>query len=160
MNVRQSFIVQALFFLTFGGMLLANPRQALAQCEDADDCAPGFECDVANNRCVEFGECDPGAGGVDLGSCLKLSDDSTVRYRYNNPAFLVNLVVQNLFVLSGVILFVMIIVAGIKFIAGGKKGMEEARTIIGTALAGFIIMFSAYWIVQLIKYLTGADILL
>ena len=104
--------------------------------------------------------CNPGQEGVvDLSDCLRLSDSRPVSEVYTDPAFLVNLIVSNLFVLAGIVLFVMIIIAGFKFIQGGAKGLEEARKIMGQALVGFIIMFSAYWIVQIVALITGANIL-
>jgi hypothetical protein len=53
---------------------------------------------------------------------------------------------------------VLIIVAGYKFIAQGQKGLQEAQKIAGTGLAGLVIMIAAYWIIQIIKAVTGADI--
>ena len=116
-----------------------NPTSALAQGEDP--CTPGQN-----------------GGGINLSSCLKLSDDSLVSEVYNNPAVLVNLLVRNIFLLAGIILFLLIIFAGYKLIMGGKQGMEEAKKIATSAVAGFLIMFSAYWIVQLITLLTGVNI--
>lgn len=101
--------------------------------------------------------CTPGAG-IELGSCLILSDDTPVRDKYSSASFLVDLIVRNLFVFGGIILFGLIFFAGYKFILGGKKGVEEARSVISTAIVGFIIMISAYWIVQIVKIVTGADI--
>lgn len=63
-----------------------------------------------------------------------------------------------MFVLGGVILFFMIIFAGFQFLTQGEKGIEKAKTIITTALMGFGIMFAAYWILRIIKIITGADI--
>lgn len=104
--------------------------------------------------------CNPGSGFIPLGDCLKLSDDSKINETYTTPAFLVNLLVRNIFAIGAVILFFMILLAGFQFIAGGKKGMENAKQIISAALLGFLLMFSAYWIVQIVKLLTGANILL
>jgi hypothetical protein len=106
----------------------------------------------------------PGGGGggegVDLGTYLRLSDSRTVSEIYTDPAFLVNLIVRNLFVAAGIVLFLLIIYAGFKFIGGGAKSVEEARTIATTAIIGFIIMFSAYWIVRIVALITGAEIVL
>jgi hypothetical protein len=104
----------------------------------------------------------PGSGnqGIDLGTYLRLSDSRTVSEIYSNPAFLVNLIVKNLFVLAGIVLFLMVFYAGFKFIQGGAKGAEEAKTIATTAVIGFIIMFSAYWVVQIVALITGTDIIL
>ncbi len=107
--------------------------------------------------------CDPGAGGINLGDCLRLSDDSLVSSVYNNPATLVNLLARNLFVVAGVFLFGMMLVAGLKIIAsgkGGKQGLDEAKTMLTSVAIGFAIMFAAYWIVQIVKILTGANIVL
>lgn len=107
-----------------------------------------------------YAQCDAGAGGIDLAGCLKLSDSQKVSDVYSNPAFLVNLIVRNLFALAGVVLFFLILLAGFKFIKGGAKGVEEAKTLVTTAITGFMIMFSAYWVVQIIKLITGADIVI
>lgn len=105
-------------------------------------------------------ECDPGAGGIDLGACLNLSDNTPVKEIYSNPAFLVNLVVRNLFIVAGVIFTITIFMAGYKFIVKGKEGVQEAQQMVMNALVGFIIMFAAYWIVQIVGLITGANIAL
>jgi hypothetical protein len=102
--------------------------------------------------------CDAGAGGINLGDCLQLSDSTKVSDVYDTPAFLVNLIVSNLYVVAGVIFFLLITVAGFKFITGGQKGAEDAKNIIQTALVGFIIMFAAYWVIQIVVLLTGINI--
>lgn len=107
---------------------------------------------AANNDCT------PGSGGVDLATCLKLNDDTPIRDYYKDPASLINLVVRNLFVFAGIILFFFIILAGYKFIMGGKKGLDESKTLATNAILGFIIMFTAYWVVQLIKIVLGVEI--
>ena len=101
---------------------------------------------------------DAGAqGGVDLGTCLKLSNDTNVQDVYTSPAFLVNLIVKNVFVVAGVIFFLLIFYAGFKMIQGGKKGFDDAKTILTSAVAGIAIMTAAYWIVQLVGFLTGMN---
>lgn len=99
-----------------------------------------------------------GANKIDLGECLKLSNNQTVKDVYDTPAGLVNLIVDNLFVLAGVIIFLLIFYVGFKMISGGKKGFDESKTILTSAIAGLIIMICAYWIVQLVGYLTGVDV--
>lgn len=102
--------------------------------------------------------CGAGLGGIDLGDCLKLSDSTNVSDVYDSPAFLVNLIVGNVFVVAGIIFFLMLIYGGFKFIMGSKKGAEEAKNIIQTALIGFVIMFASYWILQIVGLLTGVEI--
>ena len=106
-------------------------------------------------------DCDPGAAGdkgIDLGNCLRLSNDEAVSAVYSEPAFLVNLIVRNMFVVGGVVLFLLIFYAGFKYVSQGKKGMEEAKNIFKSILIGTVLLFCAYWIVQIVQLLTGVDI--
>lgn len=105
-----------------------------------------------------FAACDPGAEGLDLSECLTLADDSKVSDKYDSLGTVVNLLVDNLMVIAGLLLFVFVIAAGFSFLSSDKKGKEQASDIAKGAVIGFIVMFSAYWIVQIISKLTGADI--
>lgn len=106
-----------------------------------------------------YAACDPGGSErIDLGECLRLSNDQTVGDVYNTPGFLLNLILSNVFVLGGVILFFMIMYAGLQMVMGGKKGFDSAKQVGTQAVIGFLIMFCAYWIVALIQYLTNTDL--
>jgi hypothetical protein len=98
------------------------------------------------------------AQGVDLGASLTLGDGRSVKDVYKTPGDLVNLIVPNMFVLGGVIILGMTILAGIKYMSNTSKGAQEAYEIFKNAVIGFVVMFAAYWIVQIIKIVTGADI--
>lgn len=102
--------------------------------------------------------CDPTQNGIDLGNCLQLSNGVPVSTVYSDPAFLVNLIVRNVFVIAGIVIFLLIFYAGFKFIQDDTKGKEEAQKIITAAVVGIVVMFSAYWVLQIIKVLTGADL--
>ena len=107
-------------------------------------------------------DCEAGSVGgtnpVALGNCLRLGDDTPVADVYTSPAFLVNLVVRNLFVFAGIIILFLIFYAGFKMISGGKKGLDEAKNILTSAVAGLVIMICAYWIVQVVGFLTGVQV--
>lgn len=105
-----------------------------------------------------YAACDAGAPNIDLGDCLQLSSGVPVSGVYDTPAFLVNLIVKNLFVIGGVIIFIMIFYAGFKFIQDTTKGKDEAQKILTAALIGAITMFSAYWILQIVQVLTGVNV--
>lgn len=98
-----------------------------------------------------------GEDQLNIGDTLCLSDSTPVSQVYTTPAFLVNLLVTNLFTIAGVIIFLLIFYAGFKFISQGTKGKEEAKGIVTSAIAGLLIMFSAYWVLQIVKALTGVD---
>ncbi|MBU0978693.1 MAG: hypothetical protein ABIJ03_04450 [Patescibacteria group bacterium] len=114
----------------------------------------------AQAQVASQGGCNPGEGGLNLGDCLQLSDSTHVSSKYSSLSFLVNLVVRNVFVIAGIGLFIMFFVAGFQFIAKGKQGIEDAKQTATAAVLGFVIMFCAYWIVQLVKYITDTNILL
>lgn len=76
---------------------------------------------------------------------------------------LVSIIVSNAMVIAGIILLFFMVFGGISMIAGaGSQNPEQVgkgRQAITSALIGFIIVFAAYWIVQLIEVLTGIKIL-
>ena len=99
-----------------------------------------------------------GGGGINLSDCFLLDGTKTVASVYNSPATLVNVIVPNLFIGGGFALLGIVLLAAWKMIRGGTKGWEEARKLLTTALLGFLLMFSAFWIVQIIRIVTGAAI--
>ncbi len=102
-----------------------------------------------------------GSGGINLGGYFLLGkQNKTVASVYGTPAVLVRQVVNALLVIGAIVYFLIIIYTGFKFVYQGSKGLEEARGILLAATAGFILMFAAYWIVQIVAFVTGANILL
>lgn len=67
------------------------------------------------------------------------------------------------FVLAGIIILVFFIMGGIGMIAGAGSGdsqkAEQAKKTVTSALIGFIIVFTSYWIVKLIGTIVGVDII-
>jgi len=104
--------------------------------------------------------CDPSKLELNLNDCYRLGESQKVGDVYDTPATLVNILVRNAFVISGILIFILIFYAGWLFITNESKGKEEAKGVMEAAVVGFIMMFAAYWIVQIIKVVTGADILL
>jgi hypothetical protein len=76
---------------------------------------------------------------------------------------LVSIIVSNAMILAGIILLFLIIAGGIGMIAGAGSNnpeqLEKGKKAITAAVIGFVIVFTAYWIVQLISKLTGVNIL-
>jgi len=76
---------------------------------------------------------------------------------------LVSIILSNALVLAGIILLFILVLGGIGMIAGaGNSNPEQAgkgRQAATSAVVGFIIVFAAYWIMQLIEILTGFSIL-
>ncbi|MEK7112910.1 MAG: hypothetical protein AAB875_06390 [Patescibacteria group bacterium] len=76
---------------------------------------------------------------------------------------LVSIIVSNAIIIAGIILLFLMVFGGISMIAGaGSQNPEQVakgRQAVTSALIGFIIVFAAYWIVQLIGAITGINIL-
>ncbi len=85
----------------------------------------------------------------------------------NGPHFdtigsLVSVIVQNAFMLAGVIAFVLLVVGGFGMItsAGGDtKSLEKGKQAVTAAVLGLVVIIGSFWIVQLIQYLTGVTLL-
>jgi hypothetical protein len=71
----------------------------------------------------------------------------------------VSVVVQNAFVLAGIIAFVLLIASGFGIIAsagsGDTKKLEQGKKAITGAVLGLIIIVGSFWIIQIIETLTG-----
>jgi heme/copper-type cytochrome/quinol oxidase subunit 4 len=104
--------------------------------------------------------CDTSQGSLNLSDCLILNDKGeTVASVYNSPAVLVKILMSNIFIVAGIILFFLIIYSGFLFLSGDKKGPDQAKTMMTTAVVGLLVMFAAYWILQIVKIVTGADLI-
>ena len=68
---------------------------------------------------------------------------------------------QYLLPLSGLILFVMIIISGFKMLtsAGNPKSLDSAKQRLTWSIVGFLVIFVAFWIIQMLEFLLGIKIL-
>ena len=70
---------------------------------------------------------------------------------------------QNIYILAGLLLFILLIVGGLGFIMGaGSNNPDQAKKskqAITAALIGFAVIFCSYWIIRIIEILTGINIL-
>ena len=90
---------------------------------------------------------------------VKIDDAFAPAKNFSKIGDLVSVIVQNAFVLAGVIAFVLEIVAGFGMIAaagsGDSKKMESGKKAITGAVLGLIIVIASFWIVQVIEVMTG-----
>ena len=68
-------------------------------------------------------------------------------------------VVTVVLALSGVVLFIMLLTGGFKFLTSGgdQKQVEAAKGTLSHAIAGLVVLIAAYIIIQLIANLSGAQ---
>ena len=137
--------------------MIINPRTVSAcrswcdatQCSDpaCDDCS----------YCVS-----PPGGGVNIrnkfGSIWYGAEDGGKGF-----ADLVSVILSNALVVSGLIILFMFIFAGISIILGAGSGDTQAaargKQTATAAVIGFLIIFGAYWIIQIVEKITGLKIL-
>lgn len=125
---------------------------------------------VSNNVCNAVGPPTPTATPrVDIPAMSKELLDSlnplklysSKADQLSTPGGIITEILKFAFPLAGIILFIMLTMAGFKMLAGASnsKNMEEGKQMISTAIAGFIILFASYWIIQIIEIVFGINIL-
>jgi len=80
----------------------------------------------------------------------------------DTPGAIISRALQSfIFPIAGLILFVVLLLGGFQMLAGAasSKGIEEGKQKITAAIIGFILLFAAYWIAQLLELIFGIRIL-
>ena len=74
---------------------------------------------------------------------------------------LVNSLVNNIFVIAGVVLLFVIIYAGTAMVtgAGDPQSFERAKSILTAGIIGFVLVIAAWLIVRIVETSTGVTIL-
>src|SRR5512134_518732 len=76
---------------------------------------------------------------------------------FTNISSLVNNAMPILFPIAGILVLIYLIWGGFEYMTamGDPKKAQSGRTRITQAVIGFFIIFTAYWIVQLVAFLFG-----
>jgi len=76
---------------------------------------------------------------------------------------LISTILPNLYVLAGLILLFFLIFGGVTVILGSSNNnpeqIEKGKKTLTTTLAGFLVVFVSYWIIQILEIITGIPIL-
>lgn len=171
---KKSIILCLSFFLLTLSLVKSSFVFAVGQSPDGGSCRTHGECQ--SGKCVDLvcqSSSADNASAIDstnnyadtsdveikLADYLTLSDGQKVSDVFAKPSDLINLIVKVVFAGAGIILFAMVILSGLSMIAGAKgKTLDKAKTTMTSAMIGFGIMFAAYWILQIITLLTGAEL--
>lgn len=82
---------------------------------------------------------------------------------YSSVASFISAILPNVYVVAGVILFIILLIGGFILIKSAgqddPESLKKGQKTVMAALVGFLIIFASYWIMQLIKIITGVDIL-
>lgn len=91
--------------------------------------------------------------GVDIEQAFPLARN------FPSLASLISFLLPKFLLLGGIVFFILIIIGGIGIISGAgsddAQAAEGRKKFLTNAVIGFIIMFGAYWILEIINYITG-----
>lgn len=86
--------------------------------------------------------------------------ESTKAEQLSTPGGIISELLRYLFPLAGLILFVMIVWGGFEMMTSSVSGKKDAgRQRVTTAVIGFLLLFSIYWIGQLVQAIFGVNFL-
>lgn len=80
---------------------------------------------------------------------------------FTQPLAIISRLLPYLLIIAGLILLFVIASAGFQIMTAGQNSdkAQAARQRLTTAIAGFFVIFAAYWIGQLIEVIFGVNIL-
>ncbi len=100
---------------------------------------------------------------VTIGPSIPLGNGRSLSDTFPNVGVLLNILLKNSLTIISLLLLILLIVGGIQFIMGAgsddPKKAQAAKSMITDALIGFVIVFCAYFIIQIIEVVTGLNIL-
>lgn len=91
---------------------------------------------------------------VDIGQEFPLA-----KYGFQSLSELVSFLIPRFLLLAGIIFFILVIGAGIRVVmtAGSSDphAQEQAKNFLTLSITGLIIIFGAYWVLQIINFITN-----
>lgn len=98
---------------------------------------------------------------MNIGDLFKFGDKG-IKDLFPDTASVVNILLPNIFMITGLIFLILLIFAGFGVIvssgSGNPEGAKKAKATATSAAIGLVLVFGAYWIIQIIEYLTGIKI--
>jgi len=101
---------------------------------------------------------------VNIGEEFWLKKNSGIgdKPAYQSIGSFISAILPNIYVIAGVILFLLMVFGGFTYIksagSSDEEGVKKGQQAITAALVGFLIIFASYWIIQLIEIITGIQI--
>lgn len=74
---------------------------------------------------------------------------------------LISVILKNAYVIAGLLMLVLILMGGFGYLTSGSdsKQAQSGKDAITWAIAGFFVIFCSYWILQIVRVITGVDII-
>lgn len=98
---------------------------------------------------------------VAIGSQFKFGEKG-IDEVFPNIGTLVSTIIPNILAISAIVLFLFILIGGVAFVFGAgnddPKKAEQGKQAITYAIFGFLIIFSAYWIIRMVEKIFGFQI--
>jgi uncharacterized membrane protein YjfL (UPF0719 family) len=98
---------------------------------------------------------------IDIGKEFKLGGQGIgTKPGYGSVGELLSALLPNVYILAGLILFFLVFMGGFSILtaAGNPEKIKEGTKTLTMALAGFLLIFVSYMLIQLIEVLTGIKI--
>ncbi len=100
---------------------------------------------------------------VNIGEDLPLGNGKNISETYSSVGPLVSSLLKNSLTLAGIIFLILILVSGVTLIAGAgssdSKKIEQSKKTLTSSIIGFIVVFTAFFVIQIISVITGVKIL-
>lgn len=103
------------------------------------------------------------AFAVDIGEEFKIKGNTGIKdagSAYQSIGGFISAILPNIYIIAGIFIFFLFIGGGFMLITSGNNPDQKGNgaKAVTAAVAGFIIIFVSYWIIQIVEILTGIDI--
>lgn len=90
---------------------------------------------------------------------INIQDSFEPAQKFNNIGSVVNLVVTNIFLLAGLILFIGVVMGGFTLMTKGSNpdDMDKGKKMLTYSAMGFVLIFVSYFVVKLVLQLLGIN---
>ena len=93
---------------------------------------------------------------IDFGN---LESNAAPRFSGRSIGYIISSALPYVFTFAGITLLIFLIYGGFSFMSAGgdPKSIERAKKIITNSFIGFLVVFFAYWIVQILGRILGVQ---
>jgi hypothetical protein len=152
-------IIAGLGVLLGAGRVYAQKADGQS-CHDGSECASG-NCDPQDRVCIPAKSLRTTDSVLDQFDPLKVGGaPEDLQEQFSTPGGIISRVLVFAFPVAGLGLFVMLVVGGFQMVmaAGNDKGMQAGQQRVTFAIIGFLLLFSSYWIAQILGQILNIKI--